>query len=174
MHTTYDAPSWPRLSVRFTGLECFHIFVHLSPCPSLDFVSREVRGFFCFFVCTIWCWKASHCFSSQFFFYREGAACGQVLWTLGVSALQSSAWSELPEAPDSSLRELRTPSLGTGRLRCPLLPSFPTSAPPAFSVLTICSFLSHAFELFFKVALSCLIHLRPSPSILPRNCSRWI
>ena len=59
---------------------------------------------FFFLVCTIWCWKASQCFSSLFFFYWEGAACGQVLWTLGVSALQSSAWSELPEAPDSSLR----------------------------------------------------------------------
>ena len=157
MHTTYDVPSWPRLSVRFTGLECFHIVVHPSPCPSPDFVSREVRFFFCFFVCTIWCWKASHCFSSQFFFYWEGAACGQVLWTLGVSALQSSAWSELPEAPDSSLRELRTPSLGTGRLRCPPLAQlshlcstclFSTyhlqfSLPCLWAVLQGCPFLPH-------------------------------
>ena len=108
MHTTYDAPSWPHLSVRFTGLECFHIVVQPSPRPSPNFVSREVRFFFVFLffflVCTIWWWKASQCFSSLFFFYWEGAACGQVLWTLGVSALQSSAWSELPEAPDSSLR----------------------------------------------------------------------
>ena len=64
------------------------------------------------------------------------------------------------------------PALVLAGFAAPLLPSYPTSAPPAFSVPTICSFLSHAFELFFKVALSCLIHLRPSPSILPRNCSR--
>ena len=135
-------------------------------------LSAEKWVFFCFSVCTIWHWKASHCFSWQFCFYWEGAACGQVLWTLGVSALQSSAWSELPEAPDSSLREAPHPQPWY----------WPASLPPLAQLTHLCStclFSSQHLQfsrpcLFFKVALSCLIHLRPSPPILPRSCSQWI
>ena len=158
--------------MRFTGVECFHIVVQPSPRPSPE-LCQQRNGFF---------------FVSQSVQFDTG----KLLTVLADSSVFTEKvqlvvkccghWVSLRCSPphgQSCLRlrtapsvKLHTPSLGTGRLRCPLLPSLPTSAPPAFSVPCICSFLSHAFELFFKVALSCLIHLRPSPSILPRSCSQ--